>query len=115
MALKKLNAAERVALIDELRELCPSGSTVYTVLRSVSASGMSRKLDLYVIRDNEPSRITWHVCRLGVAGMSYDLRAEAARIAGAGMDMGFHAVYSLSSVLHVPADQAGYKLHQRWM
>ena len=115
MAAKKLTATERVELIDELRALCPIGTTVYTVLRSVSSSGMSRKIDLYVIRDNEPRRITWHACRLGVAGMTYDTKSDTARISGCGMDMGFHAVYSLSSVLHSPNDRAGYALTHRWM
>lgn len=115
MSAKKLTPTERVELIDELRELCPAGTTVYTVLRGVSSSGMSRKIDLYVIRDNEPRRITWHACRLGVAGMAYDTKSDAARISGAGMDMGFAAVYALSSVLHAPADRAGYALNHRWM
>lgn len=111
----KLTASERTQMIDELRELCPTGTTVYTVLRGVASSGMSRKIDLYVIKDNEPRRITWHACRLGVAGMTYDNKIDAARISGCGMDMGFHAVYSLSSVLHAPADRAGYALNHRWM
>lgn len=112
---KKLNATERAEFLAELATLCPKGTTVYTVLRSVSASGMSRKIDLYVIRDNEPRRITWHVARLGIAGMTYDDKAESARISGCGMDMGFHAVYSLASALYGHEDRAAYSLTQRWM
>lgn len=81
---------------DDLRELLAPGDTVYTVLRHVSRSGMYRAIDLYVIRDGEPRRITHTASRL-LEG--YDNRHEAAKANGCGMDMGFHLVYSLSSVL----------------
>jgi hypothetical protein len=47
MSKKTYNEHEQ-AIIDLRRYLRP-GTTVYTVLRHVSASGMSRTLDLYVI------------------------------------------------------------------
>jgi hypothetical protein len=112
---RKLTDAERAEILDELRALCPPGSTIYTVLRGVSSSGMSRKIDLYVIRGDVPHRITWSVCRLRVAGMTYDDRSDAARISGAGMDMGFHAVYQLASVLYAGTERAGYTLSHRWL
>lgn len=43
----------------ELRKLLKPGTTVYTVLRHVSASGMSRRIDLYIMRKGEPRYITY--------------------------------------------------------
>lgn len=37
-----------------LKEMLHEGDTIYTVLRHVSASGMSREIDVYLIRENEP-------------------------------------------------------------
>lgn len=86
--------SERSAAIDMLRESVSAGDTLYTILRHVSASGMQRQIDIVAIRDNDPRRLTWYVARAGIA--SYDNRYDALKVNGAGMDMGFHVVYSLS-------------------
>lgn len=112
--MARISSTERAEAIEALRELCPAGTTVYTVLRSVARSGMSRHIDLYVIRNNEPRWITRLACK-ATGVMHFDERKDCARISGCGMDMGFHAVYSLSHVLHSPADRAGYALNHRWM
>ena len=118
----------------ELKKLCKPGATVWTVLRHVSASGMTRWIDLYVIKKNEPMRITWHVSQL--VG-TYDRKREALKVGGCGMDMGFHVVHNLSYALHgfksrgPDADEAakagrpftprpghyrgGYSLNHRWL
>lgn len=70
------------------------GDTIWTKLDHVSSSGMTRWIDLYVIRDNEPLRITYSAAV--VAGYPYDNKREALKIGGCGMDMGFAAVYSLA-------------------
>lgn len=115
MSRKSELAREQTEIAAELAALCPRGATVWTVLRSVSSSGMSRKLDFYVMRDNEPRRITWQMCKLGIAGMRYDDKKEAATIGGCGMDMGFHAVYSLAARLYGTDDRGAYSLTHRWM
>ena len=97
MATKK--ERERNEAITYLREnvkLVP-GDTVYTTVRSVARSGMSRTMDVYVMRDNEPWRITYSVAK--ATGHQYDDRREALRIGGCGMDMGFALVYDLSYAL----------------
>lgn len=112
-----------------LRGLLAPGDTVHTVLRHVSASGMTRWLDLYVIRDNELRRITWNVCK--TVGMPYSTRYEALKVEGCGMDMGFHVVYELSHELYADTPEAetwraehetatastdaGYMLNHRWI
>ena len=92
----KADKAEAIrALLEDLK-LSP-GETVHTVIRNVARSGMTRWLDLYVIRDGEPRRITWNACN--ATGYTYDRKHEALKIGGCGMDMGFEAVYVLSRVL----------------
>lgn len=100
---------QSTAEIAELREYLNETDTIYTIVRSVARSGMSRKMDLYVIRDNTPRRITFSVAK--ALGWRYDMNAEALHVDGCGMDMGFHTVYSLSQVLYGD----GYKLTQRWL
>ena len=79
-----------------LLEILKPGDTVYTILKHVSRSGMYRVIDLYVIEDNGPRRITGLAADL-LGG--YDKRHEGARAGGCGMDMGFHLVYNLGRVL----------------
>lgn len=98
MAKTRAALEEQEHAREELRALLPPGSTVYTVLRHVSRSGMTRDLDLYVMENGEPRRITWSACK--ATGITYNGRAGAMRVEGCGMDMGFHAVYTLSHYLY---------------
>jgi hypothetical protein len=95
--------------IAELRKYMTPGTTVLTILRRVSASGMSRLIDIHVIVDNEPLRFTWTAAR--ALGWIYDRKREALRVDGCGLDVGFSTVYNLSSLLHGD----GYALKQRWL
>ena len=80
----------------ELRKLLNPGDTVYTMIKHVSRSGMYRVIDLYVVKDNKPYRISGMASDL-LEG--YDLRHEGCKASGCGMDMGFHLVYNLSYTL----------------
>lgn len=73
------------------------GDTVYATLRHRSASGISRVYDLVVIEDSKPKHIGFNTAR--ALGWTYDFDREGVRVAGTGMDMGFHLVYTLSGVL----------------
>ena len=95
------------------------GSTVYTVLRSVSSSGMSRTLSLKVAKDGKILDLTYY------AGIVLDWPivevngSRALRVGGCGMDMGFHTVYTLSRVLFREEGEqlhcdAGYALNHAW-
>jgi hypothetical protein len=93
------------------------GSTVYTVLRSVSSSGMSRTLSLKVAKDGKILDLTYY------AGTVLDWPivevngSRALRVGGCGMDMGFHTVYSLSRALfreEGSTKDAGYLLNHAW-
>ena len=129
---------------DTLRSMLKPGDTVTTILRHVSASGMSRRITLAIphtdaytgkngIRDI--SRLAAHA-----AGLDFSEKRWQVVMGGCGMDMGFSAVYNLSSALfrdafecigegcpsndhsngdrdytpHMHSD-AGYALNQRWL
>ena len=72
--------------------------TVYVVQRSVSRSGMMRKLSLFIVRDGVLLDITKHAA--DVVGFSFDRDSWAIRVHGCGMNMHFHAVYELSYALY---------------
>ena len=122
-------AEEKAQAVEQLRELLHPGDTVYTILRHVSRSGMSRVIQPVIIRDNETSDLTWLVCKLDM--WPRHKRYDGLTVGGCGMDMGFHLVYELSRILF-PAGFAvegigrngdtsgwdkdgGYALKQRWL
>lgn len=111
--MTKEKRAEQAKAIEHLREMLKRGDTIYTVLRGVSSSGMSRRIDVYVIRDNQPMFLSGWAA--DVLGWSQDRKRGGIRVSGCGMDMGFHLVYELSSILFHGQDQAGYALQQRWL
>lgn len=98
MTKKAQAAADRADAIARLRELCPPGSTVYTVLRRVSRSGMMRHISLHVIHDGQPFDITGLAAR--AIGTLWDRDTGGLKMGGCGMDMGFEAVYVLAATLY---------------
>lgn len=77
-----------------LTEWLKPGDTVYTVVKKVSASGMSRHISCYIVRKGEIYDITYYVGVLLGERRSPD--TEGLVISGCGMDMGFHTVHALS-------------------
>ena len=73
---------------------------IHGIVRSVSASGMSRNISLKVVKDGQLLDITYHAGE--VLGRSVkDYRGfNVINQSGAGMDMVFHLVYSLGLELH---------------
>jgi hypothetical protein len=122
-ATKKVSKkAQKVLEIEDakkqlLAHYVSEGSTVYTVLRSVSSSGMSRTLSLKVAKDGKILDLTYY------AGTVLDWPivevngSRALRVGGCGMDMGFHTVYSLSRALFRDEEHTGdvgYLLNHAW-
>lgn len=96
----KTETAESIAT---LRKLLKPGTTVYTTVRHVSASGMSRRISLFVAVKGTIQPITWDVARaLGesVKGRAGYVQDVGLTVGGCGMDMCFHVVNSLSYILH---------------
>lgn len=100
--VERESAAEREEHCETLRKILPHGSTVYTVLRHVSASGMSRRIDLYTpILDHEGKPGLRYLT--GYVANACGLRrhkGDAIIVGGCGMDMGYHLVSNLSYALH---------------
>ncbi len=108
--MSTIKQRDRAEAVERLREWLKPGDTVYCVLRHVSRSGMFRVIDLKIIgAEGDMLHIGWNAAR--ALDYGYDRRREGLRVSGAGMDMGFHVVYSLSSVLF----HDGYALKSRWI
>lgn len=80
-----------------LRDQLKPGDTIYTVLRGTpSRSGMQRRIDLVVIKDNKP----WQISSLAARLMGRKVHKDGGIvIGGCGMDMGFALVYELSRIV----------------
>ena len=94
--------------------------TVYTVLRGASSSGLTQYVSLMVPGLNHEGKpelynITWHASNV-LGDKLHDKHGHRViKLQGGGMDLGFHVVYSLSSVLYAGQDRAGYVLSHRWL
>ena len=82
---------------EKLLELLKPGDTVYTILRHVSRSGMSRVIDLVIMSDGKPLSISGWAAHVTDNRLDRDRRGL--KTSGAGMDMGFALVYELSYTL----------------
>lgn len=99
----------------QLLELLGDNRNVYTILRTVSASGMSRTISLKTIKDGELIDITYTAAKV-LGDKCIEVNGHnAIRVNGCGMDMGFHLVYGLSSLLFSGLFEGGYQLKQRWI
>lgn len=103
----------------QLKNTLKQGDTVFSVLRHVSSSGMSRRIDFYIIKDNRLQFLTgWIAFALG-----YKLGKVGLEVKGCGMDMGFHVVYCLSRTLFPEGfkngqdehKDGGYALRHEWI
>ena len=117
----KITKAEQARLDREyakehlLTHYVKNGSKVYTILRSVSTSGMTRNISLVIANGNEIIDITYYAAHAMGDKISESKGHRVIKVNGAGMDMGFHLVYNLSSVLFAGQDRAGYILKQGWI
>jgi len=94
--MSKRTDAERAEAIATLRKHLKVGDTVHTVLRHVSRSGMMRHISVVITTPEGPWDVTWHVARI----LGYRQADDGGlKVGGCGMDMGFHVVYGLSSML----------------
>ena len=97
--MARTNTHDQSESLARLREWMPKGSRIFTILRSVSKSGMQREVAVVVWRPGEDRPIypNFHVGR--VLGLRFGKR-EGLVLQGCGMDMGFELVYRLASALH---------------
>lgn len=109
----------------ELRALLAPGDKVYCILRSVSSSGMSRSISLYVKSEGDMRNVD----SLVSDALGYKLAKKGGlQVSGCGMDMGFHLVYALGCALWPtgtetphgsrngkPDTDGGYALKHVWL
>jgi hypothetical protein len=95
----KAERTEQAEAIADLRQSLRPGDTVWTSLKHVASSGMSRHIDVLTIPSKDTVLVhTWRVSK--ALGMKISPKTDALVVGGAGMDMGFHVVYSLSRTLY---------------
>lgn len=96
--LTKAQKAERSEAVAQLREWFPVGSTVFTILRSVSRSGMQREIGVLASLGNgdfrHPNYATAKALGLRLG------KGDGVKVGGCGMDMGFHLAYEISRVCY---------------
>ena len=92
----RLSRSEQAEAKGRLLSMLKPGDVVYTSLKHVSRSGMYRVIDLYLIRDNVPIRISYTASEL-LEG--YDTKHEGCKVGGCGFDAGFELVYRLGYTL----------------
>lgn len=136
--MTKAQKAERDDAIAKLREWIKPGDTVYTILRSVSRSGMSREIAVVIMRDGSDLHPNYLVAKAIDARQG---KRDGIVMGGCGMDMGFALVYELSHAMfpngfecigercpandhsngdrdhtpHMHPNAGGYALRQRWL
>ena len=123
MARTRKQQEETRAAIEQLRDVLTKGQKVYTVLRHVSSSGMSRAISALIIhqeKDGKPE--LWDISYLVARALEWSMHDKGGvKVAGCGMDMGFHLVHTLSSVLWgwnedgSYSSEGAYALKHEWL
>ena len=102
--------AEVAEATQRLTLLLVNATEIQVIFRHVSASGMTRWLDLAVVNaQGDIERLGWSAAL--VLGWNYSTKHNGIRVDGAGMDMGFHLVSSLCVVLGWKYD----KIKHHWL
>lgn len=107
--MARYSKAEKEVAREILERFFPKGSTVYTVLRSVSRSGMTRIIGVVAIQDGEPYHPNYATAAILDRAVKFDRDGVVCH--GAGMDMGFELAYSIGRALY----DDGYALNHRWI
>jgi len=100
---------ERIEAIQRLQEVLKKGDTLFTQLEHVSQSGMTRHIKVRQLKNDRPLNWTYLISK----ALDYKVsdKTNGVIIGGCGMDMGFHLVYTISSVLF----KDGYALNHEWL
>ena len=89
--------------------------TLYTNLKSVSSSGMSRDMKVLAVVEGEIVDITYYVGKLDIGTIKERNGQRVIRVGGCGMDMGFHVVYTVSAVLYGYEERGAYTIRHEWI
>jgi len=116
MSKKALAQLEREEAIERLTKLFDGveNPRLYTILRDSSRNGMVRYISVKFIKGGEVYDLSYSIAK----AMGWKLQegwTRSIKVHGAGMDMGFHLVYTLSSLLYGTSERGGYRIRQEWM
>ncbi len=115
--MAKYTAEEKREALTALRRYIKPGSTLYTVLRSVSRSGMTRHIKLYAMHKGKPVYLS------GYAAIACGFRLDdngGVIIGGCGMDMGFSLAYTVASACYPKSrpfhrDEYAKRIRHEWL
>ncbi len=98
MSKARAQEREKLEARERLRKIIKPGDTVYTILRHVSRSGMSRDISVKVSDGNGGMlHLDYPVAKATGSRLA---KHEGITIGGCGMDMGFALVHELSYALY---------------
>lgn len=80
----------------KLSKMLENVDTVYGIVRHVSASGVNRDIDLYIIKDNRPVYLTGYASTVLGYPMS---KNRGMKVYGCGTAMVFHCVSSIADAI----------------
>tara|TARA_R100001244_G_scaffold118987_1_gene88687 strand:+ start:511 stop:852 length:342 start_codon:yes stop_codon:yes gene_type:complete len=112
--IKKMDQKEAIY---KLKELLKPSDTVYCILTKASNSGCYRHINFYkfnyeIINSKNTINKLWLSFLISSAlKLSFKEKTNSVGIGGGGMDMGFHIIYELSSLLF----NDGYKIKHEWL
>ena len=102
-------------LVEQSQKRRDGSPVIYTFLRHVSKSGMSRDISLKIVDGDGTLRDITYTAALTLGYKPKDRHgSRVIRVGGCGMDMGFHLVYSVSHALYDGQDRAGYVISHEW-
>lgn len=98
---KREKEARAVQAVAYLKEYLHAGDRVYTILNSVSRSGMSRHIDVVIPTVGKGGQLgIYKISHLVADALDYRRAKDGSLIVGGcGMDMGYSVAYSLSRLL----------------
>ena len=88
---------------------------IYTILRHVSASGMTRDISLIAVEDGRIRNVSGLVARVLGEKVREAHGHWAIRVSGCGMDMGWGLVHRLSAILYSDRERGAYVIHHDWL
>jgi len=95
--MKTKTTQDQKNAIKFLKKVVKIDSELLVNIHSVSKSGMSRKMSLYVVSNKDLIKLNWHLKQAGFE--SLDERGQI-KVGGCGMDMAFAITYNLKCALY---------------
>lgn len=112
---KKQREESKNVAIETLKKILKPKDWVSTLVKKVSASGMSRQMVILV--GDEDGKVL-NISHLVAAALEWREKNDAIIVDGCGMDMGFHTVEQLSRALgyyETNGNTNAYGLNQKWL